>query len=56
MIGLRFFFSLKSADVRGAGTHDEPLRHLRGRLLDSVVIPTWDGMGSSCRKILRESL
>ena len=25
MIGLRFF-SLKSADVRGAGTRDEPLR------------------------------
>ena len=26
MIGLRFFFPLKSADVRGAGTRDEPLR------------------------------
>ena len=26
MIGLRFFFSLKSADVSGTGTRDEPLR------------------------------
>ena len=37
MIGLRFF-SLKSADVRGAGTRDEPLRKSAWEAIGKAVI------------------
>ena len=55
VIGLRFF-PLKSAAFMGQERVMNLLEHLHGRLLDSVITPTWDGMGSFCRKILRESL
>ena len=37
MIGLRFF-PLKSADVRGAGTRDEPLRTSAWKVIDPTAL------------------
>ena len=51
MIGLRFF-PLKSADVRGAGTRDEPLRTSAWEAMTSMVQDYLIRQGHSSREAL----
>ena len=55
MIGLRVF-PLKSADVRGAGTRDEPLRTSAWRAREKPPLRRLKNVGMASEKLYRNTL